>query len=93
MFACTLGDEVVKCIELSNPTNKPISYFVTLEGHSDFSLEGEDSFIIEPKAPTPYKVRIKFVSRISDPVEAKITFTNRKESNISAAALVFMLKS
>ena len=38
-------------------------------------------------------MRIKFTSRISDPVYGKITFTNKKESNISAAALVFELKS
>jgi hypothetical protein len=36
---------------------------------------------------------VKFNSRISDPVYGKITFTNKKESNISAAALVFDLKS
>ncbi len=89
VFQCILGEEVVKNIELSNPTNKQISYYVNLEAHPDFSLESDESLIIEPKST--YKVRIKFTSRISDPVTGKVTFTNKKDSNISAAALVFDL--
>ena len=64
---------------------------MNLEAHPDFSLESEESLIIEPKST--YKARIKFTSRISDPVTGRVTFTNKKESNISAAALVFDLKS
>jgi len=62
-----------------------------LEGSSEFSLETEDLLTIEPKST--YKARVKFASRISDQVFGKITFTNKKESNVSAAALVFELKS
>lgn len=47
--------------------------------------------LIDPKSTE--KVKIKFTSRISDSVSGRITFTNKKESNISAAALVFDLKS
>lgn len=47
--------------------------------------------MIEPKSIFKYKVR--FSSRISEPVTGRIRFTNKKESNVSAAALVFELKS
>lgn len=36
VFQCILGEEVIKSIELKNPTQKPISYFVKYEGHPDF---------------------------------------------------------
>ena len=86
-----MGDEVIKNIELTNPTAKPIAYWVQKEGASEFSIETDESFVIEPKST--FKVRIKFASRVSDTVYGKITFTNKKESNISAAALVFELQS
>lgn len=54
-------------------------------------MVGEESLIIEPKST--YKVKVKFTSRVSQSVKGRITFTNRKESNISAAALVFDLQS
>jgi hypothetical protein len=64
VFQCVLGEEVVKSIDLTNSTAKPISYWVKYEGHPDFQLEGEESIKIEPnKVPTHYK--IKFTSRIS----------------------------
>ncbi|CAD8117028.1 unnamed protein product [Paramecium sonneborni] len=90
-FSCVLGEEVVKSIELKNPTQKPISYWVKYEGHPDFQLEGDESIKIEPDVPYQYK--IKFTSRISQPVSGRVIFTNKKESNIQAAALVFELKS
>ncbi|KAL4498636.1 hypothetical protein ABPG72_019754 [Tetrahymena utriculariae] len=92
IFQCVLGEEVIKNIELQNPTNKPISYWVQLESQGgDFSLESDDNFVIEPKQT--YKFKVKFTSRISESVSGRIRFTNKKESNVSAAALVFELKS
>lgn len=35
-FACKVKKEVVKHVELNNPTNKAISYRVRLEGSTDF---------------------------------------------------------
>jgi hypothetical protein len=63
-----------------------------LDGHDDFKLENENNFVVEPGSQ-PYKCKVKFTSRISDSMSARITFTNKKESNVSAAALVFELKS
>ena len=39
IFECILGDEIIKEIELSNPTNSQISYWVNLEGSSDFTTK------------------------------------------------------
>lgn len=61
IFSCVLGEEVVKNIELTNPSSKPISYWVKKEGHSDFSLM-VDEFTIEPKKP--YDFKVKFTSRV-----------------------------
>ena len=91
MFQCILGEEVIKSIDLTNPTNKAVSYWVKYEGHPDFSLESDDNFKIEPKGTVKFK--IKFTSRVSQPVSGRLIFTNKKESNVQAAALVFDLKS
>ena len=62
-----------------------------LEGSPEFTLESEESFFIQPRET--YKVKVKFSSRFSESVSGKITFTNKKESNVAAAALVFELLS
>ena len=41
-FACKVKKEVVKHIELANPTNKSISYRVRLEGSTDFFFEDNE---------------------------------------------------
>ena len=81
---------VTKNIELSNPSKNPISYWVKLDGSSDFSIE-EDCVRIEPG--TTVNFPIKFQSRISNTVTGKVIFTNKKEGNIQAAAMVFELVS
>ena len=76
--------------ELSNPTLKTIYYWVKYEGNNDFTPE-TDEVRIDPKSIVKFKV--KFSSRISKSVGGRITFTNKKEGNAQAAALVFELKS
>ena len=53
-------------------------------------MNGEP-FRIEPKQV--YKIEIKFVSRLSTAVKGRIMFINLKEKSLTAAALVFDLKS
>jgi len=89
-FPAVLGDLVTKNIELTNPSKNPISYWVKLEGSDDFKIE-EDNVRIEPNQQVNFP--IKFQSRISHPVTGKIIFTNKKEGNIQAAAMVFELVS
>ncbi|EAR97253.2 flagellar associated protein (macronuclear) [Tetrahymena thermophila SB210] len=91
IFSCILGEDIVKTIEITNPTQKPISYWVKYEGSPDFSLESEDNFRVEPKGV--YKYKIKFTSRVSNTQTGRITFTNKKESTTIASAIVFDLKS
>ncbi len=89
-FQCVLHETVFKFVELNNPTGKPISYWIKLDGDSDFEIE--DQFIrIDPKQTQ--KVKVKFTSKISQKKHGRITFTNKKENNMQAAALVFNLES
>ena len=90
VFSCILGQEVIKNIELKNPTKKVISFWVKFEGHKDFSIESE-TLRIEPLGKADFKV--KFQSRIFEPVTGRLTFFNKRESNINAAAIVFDLRS
>lgn len=78
-------------LDIYNPTAKPVSYWVKYEGVPDFVLEGEESFKIEAKQSIKY--RIRFTSRVSQPVSGRVTFTNKRESSVAAATLVFDLKS
>ncbi|EGR31281.1 hypothetical protein IMG5_114390, partial [Ichthyophthirius multifiliis] len=91
IFSCVLGEEIAKIIEINNPTLKPISYWVSLEGSEDFKLDSEDNFRIESKGT--FKYRVKFYSRVSNVQTARIAFTNKKESTSIASAIVFDLKS
>lgn len=89
-FPAVLGDMVTKNIELSNPSKNPISYHVRLDGCPDFSIEA-DTVKIEPGVQ--FNFPIKFQSRISAQVTGKVIFTNKKETNVQAAAMVFELLS
>lgn len=89
-FPAVLGDLVTKNIELSNPSKNPISYWVKLIGSGDFAID-QDQVRIEPGQSVAFPVR--FQSRISTLVKGKVIFTNKKEGNIQAAALVFELVS
>ena len=90
LFSGILGDVVEKNIEIFNPTIKNISYHVKLEGCTDFAIE-EEFLRLEPKEKVSFKV--KFKSRVSNPVEARLSFINKREGLQSAAALIFILKS
>jgi len=89
-FPAVLGDLVTKNIELSNPSKTPISYWVKLVGSPDFSVE-EQQVKIDPGSTISFPVR--FQSRISTVVKGKVIFTNKKEGNVQAAAMVFELVS
>jgi hypothetical protein len=74
VFSCILGEEIIKEIELSNPTTKTINYWVNYEGHPDFSIKNAgnleyDCIRIDPKQSITF--RIKYTARISVPVEGR----------------------
>jgi hypothetical protein len=87
-----LGDEVVKNVELQNPAAKPIVYWINIEGSTDFFVEEMREVIIPPKSSA--SLPVKFRSRISAEVSAKLSLTSRhSEGTAQAAAMVFDLKS
>lgn len=90
-FPSVLGDLVTKNIELSNPSKNIISYRVELmPRNSDFSVE-QTEVRIEPGQTVPFPIR--FRSRISKQVKGRVIFTDKREGNVQAAAMVFELVS
>jgi len=108
-FPAVLKDTVTKNIELSNPSKQPIAYWVKIIGPTeDFEIDtdakidpiagkldrdssGNVSIRIEPGQTIPFPIRFK--SRISKVVKGRIIFTNKREGNVQAAAMVFELAS
>lgn len=92
VFKCILGEEVIRSIELTNPSKtKPITYSTRYEGSEDFHLLSDSKFRIPPGEKHTFEV--KYVSRVSAEVKGKLMFINVKENSLSAAALVFELRS
>ena len=91
-FPCVLGEVVTKNIELTNPSSKPVTYWVKLEGSGDFSLLSPSELTIPPRGQEQFPIR--FQSRIFSPVKATLRFTSRNtEGAAHAAAMVFVLVS
>jgi hypothetical protein len=59
---------------------------VKYDGPPDFVKES-DSVTIQPRST--YRFKVKYSARLSQKIKGLITFTNKKESNAQAAALVF----
>lgn len=89
-FESSLGHTVVKTIELRNPTKRPISYIVTLEGAPEFRISS-NSLRIEPDGMVAFPIECK--SRFSAPCEAQLAFRSKREGGASAATMVFNLRS
>lgn len=93
IFSCPLGEKIEKKLDLANNSNKPVNYWVRIEGSQDFSIEGAETLNILPKTSVQFPVT--FQSRVTTPIQkAKLSFTNRSsDGNSQAAALVFELIS
>lgn len=91
-FSGVLGQTIVKSIELRNPSTSTITYYVTIEGSPDFTIDTQ-TLELEPQATVAYSV--EFTSRFSSEVTARLMF--RAQSNggggVTAATMVFELKS
>ena len=85
-FTCNLEDKITKNIVLSNPSQKSIFYWVRLQGHRDFSIE-TDAIKIDAKSTCNFPVT--FHAKQSMPCTSRITFRNKKDGGVQAAALVF----
>jgi hypothetical protein len=60
-------------------------------GKLDIDSDKRVSIKIEPGQTIPFPIR--FISRISKVVKGKVIFTNKREGNVQAAAMVFELVS
>ncbi len=81
---------MVKKIILSNPSQKRISYGISLEGSKDFSIQ-QESLIVEPNAKA--ELSVMFFARIAKPVQARISFKGNAEGASQAAPIVYDLES
>jgi len=100
IFSCTLGDTILKSVNLANNTNKRIQYIIKKEGSDDFNIGSPHNLVsseikIDPNTPHGVDFNIAFKSRISAPVQGKIYFISTKNegSSMQAAPLVFLLES
>lgn len=89
-FNCTLGATMKKSIALTNPSSRPISYMVTLEGCADFSME-TSQITLDPKSVSQFIVSL--TPKFSKLQEARLTFWTQKDGGPLASNLVFLLKS
>ena len=89
-FTCLLDEKITKYIQLTNPSHKPIYYWARLQGHRDFAIE-TDYVKIEPKSQVQFPVTYR--SNLSKVTNSVITFRNKRDAGVQAAALVFNLKS
>ena len=69
-FGGVLGPTVTKSIELRNPSKSSISYFVTIEGSPDFTIEAQE-IELEPLATAWAAVAMGSESRAVSAVPAK----------------------
>jgi hypothetical protein len=56
IFQCQLGDNITKSIEIRNPSNKTVYYWVKIEGSKDFYFEDKDYISIEPKSSYNFNI-------------------------------------
>ena len=89
-FAGVLGAPIKKTIELRNPSRKPVTYNVTLQGSSDFVLS-QTEVTVPPMSSADYLVILN--ARFFDTVSAKITFWGVREGGVAGKTIVFGMYS
>jgi hypothetical protein len=91
VFNCYLGDHPTKSISIHNPSNRPVSYWVKMEGSADFISEEKQSIRVE--AHRTFHLNVTFRSRTSEPSKAFLVLTVRREGTHIGSPLVFELVS
>jgi len=89
-FNGRLGEQIVKNIELTNPSKGTLTYQARMDGSPDFKLQ-QSSYAVESKQKVP--VSIEFVGRFTREVEGVLFLTSAKDSSTFGNSLVFYLKS
>jgi hypothetical protein len=89
-FHGCLHDDVIKHIELTNPSNKSLTYIAKLDGSVDFQLVDPSPILLQPKSTA--KIPIKFLSRFSRPSSARLTLFTKRMGLNNSSILIFDLK-
>ncbi|KAI8929614.1 hypothetical protein BC831DRAFT_443384 [Entophlyctis helioformis] len=89
-FCGALHEKVTQTIELTNPSNRPLTYTAELIGHPEYTL-AESTFLLPPKSSI--QVPVAFVSRFSRPVSAILRLKTKKMGINVSSILVFSLVS
>jgi len=89
-FKGLLGSPSVKTVELKNPSNKAVSYDVTLDGPKDFSID-LNSITLEPNSVSGFLVKCNpYFSKVA---KGKLNFWGIRESGVGGSNIVFDLVS
>jgi hypothetical protein len=90
MFQGNLMENIVKTIELTNPTKFPIEYTITIEGSKEFTVP-EDKITLKPKAKFSLPVEIQ--PKFSLPSEGRLTLHASRSGTFNPVSLVFLLQT
>ena len=89
-FKGALGAPSVKTVELKNPSSKSVSYDVTVDGPSDFSIDAH-YVTLEPKSITGFLVKCN--PRFSKVTQGRLNFWGIRENGVGGSNIVFDLVS
>lgn len=91
-FSCSLHESVTKTVEISNPSQKPITYNVRVDNDKDFSV-AQNIIEVPPKASVQFN--ITFHCRFQRPRHGTVFFLPMRSSSMWATGqtLVFELES
>eukprot|EP00736_Rhodelphis_marinus_P012698 Rmarinus@m.1878 len=90
-FEAAVNESVLKTIELTNPSSRPIAYQVKLEGSAGFTIE-HSQVRLDPK--DTFQFPIKFCCQFSAPAASRVTFMSVRDKQLAnAATLVFQLEA
>lgn len=90
VFSGKLQEEQTRQVEMTNPSNKALSYSVRLQGHPDFSIPSQ-SLILEPNGTSQCVVTCKPTA--GRPQTSHLIFTSRKDGAALGRTMVLKLES
>ncbi|PIK59126.1 hypothetical protein BSL78_03931 [Apostichopus japonicus] len=92
-FVGTLHETVIRQVQLSNPSNKPLVYHAIIAGQDarDFDLPKGGIVTIPPK--TKHDLKVNFTSRFLRPAQAVLVLVGRRAGAATGTTLVFNLRT
>ena len=89
-FSGKLQEEQTRLVELSNPSNKALSYSIRLQGHPDFSIPSH-SLTIDANGSAPCVVKCK--PSAGRPQTSNLVLTSRRDAAALGRTMVLRLES